>query len=311
VKFIRAPKIITKKSISHLWTAGIAFFVLVGGANSLAQQQTSKIKTKRQYIENDSYFKTSRMNSVTAKMSKEEKPWGIGLHMSSGADLADADGDRQYTHGISFSGAYEIDKTKSVGVGSGVSYYSISNNIPKEEGNPKWDDISLSLSHSLGEINNLKLSHSVSTFAPTSYDSQYEGIKTGLSYGLSLAHQLYFIKFGHNLSVNYTQHEFDYSPTTNRKNSPWSNSYTVSVSSSYKFNKSFSLGASQNASNRSAFDNQYILVTSTLLYAGWNVGGVKISANYKVGSYDDNDSIRFFYVNEWKQSVNVGLSYDL
>ncbi|GEM_PF-4544413 len=301
---------LTKARLAQLrmWLAAMLFLL---GASGYAQSIVKKIKPKRQYIENDNYFKTSRMSSLSAKISKDENPWGLSLYASSGADMAQEPADRTYDQTLSMSVAYKLNKTQSIGTQMGVSYYAIGNNIPKEEGNPRWDDISLGWSQDLGEINNLKLSHSVGAFAPTSYDSQFEGIKTGLSYSLGASHKFYFINFSHGLSAAYTQHTYDYSPTTNRKNSAWSNSYTFSVGIPYKINKDFGVGISQNVANRSAFDNEYILVTSTLIYAGVKLGKANISLNYLMGSYDENQTMRFFYVNEWKQKVNLGVSYEI
>jgi hypothetical protein len=299
---------ILKSSHTGTW---LVVLVILGSSVGFSQSLVQKARPKRQHIENDSYFKTSRMNSLSTKINKEENPWGLSFYASSGTDVSKQQPDRTYNQTLSTSAAYKLTKTQSIGLQMGVSYYAVDNNIPKEEGNPVWDDLSLSWSHDLGEINNLKLSHSVSTFAPTSYDSQFEGIKTGLSYSVGASHKFYFIYFNHGLSANYTQHTYDYSPTTNRKNSAWSNAYTFSVGAPYKINKDASIGISQNIANRSTFDNNYILITSTLLYGGYKIGKAKVSLNYLVGSYDENKTMRFFYVNEWEQKVTLGVSYEI
>lgn len=296
------------RCLTGIW---LVVALLLGSSAGYSQSVIQKARPKRQYIENDSYFKTSRMNSLSSKITKEETPFGLSFYASSGTDFSKEQTDRTYNQTLSLSGAYKLTKTQSLGLQMGVSYYAVDNNIPKEEGNPVWDDLSLSWSHDLGEINNVKLSQNVSTFAPTSYDSQFEGIKTGLSYSLGASHKFYFIQFNHGLSAAYTQHTYDYSPTTNKKNSAWSNAYTFSVGVPYKISKDASIGISQNVANRSAFDGNYTLVTSTLIYGGYKIGKAKVSLNYLVGSYDENKTMRFFYVNEWEQKVTLGVSYEI
>ncbi len=296
------------RSLTGIWLAAVLF---LGSSVGFSQSLIQKARPKRQYIENDSYFKTSRMNSLSTKITKEENPWGLSFYASSGADFSKEQSDRTYNQTLSMSAAYKLTKTQSIGLQMGASYYAVDNNIPKEEGNPVWDDMSLSWSHDLGEFSNVKLNHSVSTFAPTSYDSQFEGIKTGASYSIGASHKFYFIQFSHGLSAAYTQHTYDYSPTTNKKNSAWSNAYTFSVGAPYKINKDASVGISENIANRSAFDGNYVLVTSTLIYGGYKIGKAKVSLNYLVGSYDENKTMRFFYVNEWEQKATLGVSYEI
>lgn len=298
-----------KINLNHVVRLGLGLLFLQ--SNVFAASNIVISRPKKQYVEYDSYFKTSRMNSLSTKIKKDEKPWGLGFHLGSKTDISTPQNDRTYDQTLSLSGVYKIREKDSIGIQSGLSYYSVDNTITKEEGNPKWDDLSVSYSGDLREIRKIKFSHSVSTFAPTSYDSQYEGIKSGLSYGISASHNIYFLNIGHNLSANYTWHTFDYSPTTGRLNSPWTNSYTLSLGAPYRVNKQFSLGVSENISNRSSFDNDYFLVTSTLLYGSWSFDKLKVSLNYVVGSYDENKTFRYFYVNEWEQKVSLGLSYDL
>ncbi len=276
-----------------------------------AQSNIVRSRPKKQYMENDTYFKSQQLTSLTTKIEKEEKPWGFGFHFSSGTDISKTHTDRIYNQSLSVSGAYKINEKFGLGLQSGVSYFAEDNNIPKEDGNPKWDDLSLSLSQSFGEYHKIKFSQSVSTFAPISYDSQYEGIKTGLSYSLGASHDLYFLSVGHSLSASYTLFSTEFSPTTGRLNSPWSNSYTLSIGLPYKLNKQFSVGISESGSTRSAFDNDYFLTTSTLIYGSMKLGKFRMSLNYLIGSYDENLSIRYFYVNEWQQKISAGLSYEI
>lgn len=297
--------------ISTQLKVGLGVLFCLFAQASFSQSEIKKSKSKRQYMDSDSYFKSARMTKLSTKVIKEEKPWGFGLYASTGTDLAKKAEERNYNQSLSFSGGYKISKTQSLGTQLGVSYYSVGNTIPKEEGNPAWDDLSLSWGQDLGEYNNGKFSHGVSTFAPTSYDSQFEGIKTGLSWGLTASHSFYVVKFSHSLNVSYTQHTFDYSPTTNKKNTPWSNSYNFRVGVPYKVNKNISLGASQSFSNRSAFDNDYYMGTSTLIYGGFSINEVNVSLNYLIGNYDENKTLRYFYVNEWEQKISVGVSYDI
>lgn len=306
----------TKKLEKYALGVGAVLLVLMSSAVTKADSNSVKIKSKRQYVENDDYFKASRLNSLSTKLKKEEKPWGVGFHMASGTNISTTEGDRIYDQTLSLSGAWKLKEKLSLGLQSSLSYYSVGNNIPKEEGNPKWDDLSLSLSNEMPDVviprlAPIKLAHSVSGFAPTSYDSQYEGIKTGLSYGVNAAHPFFFLDIGHNLALNYTAHSFGYSPTTGRQNSAWTNSYTFTVGASHKFDKRVKIGISENISNRSSFDNDYFLTTSTLVYGSWIVNQVKLSLNYLVGNYDKNDTVRYFYVNDWEQKISLGLSYDL
>ena len=144
--FFRGGK---KESSKGLWLA-IAFLALP----FLGEAQSNLIKSrpKKQYIENDTYFKSQQLTSLNAKIGKEEKPWGFGFHFSSGTDISKTHTDRTYNQSLSVSGAYKINDKFGIGLQTGVSYYAEDNNIPKEEGNPKWDDVSLSLSQSLGEF---------------------------------------------------------------------------------------------------------------------------------------------------------------
>lgn len=285
--------------------------MLLVSSNGWTQSKINKMRTKRQYMENDNYFKSSRMDSLSMKLKKEEKPWGVGLHFSSGTNLSNSHNDRVYTQKLSMSGAYKFDDRFSLGLQSELSYYAQDNNIPKEEGNPKWDDVCLSGNHILGEYQNVKFDHGASIFAPTSYDTQYEGIKTGLGYGLSANHEFYIIRLEHKLSVNYTVHSFEYSPTTRRRNSPWTNSYNFNIGIPYKINQQFLIGLSEKVESRSSFDNDYFLVSSTLVYGSMSWKKAKVSLNYIIGSYDQNDSIRYFYVNDWQQKISLGLSYEI
>ncbi len=289
----------------------ISFSLLFCSQVMGAESNMTKARTKRQYIETDTYFKSSQLLLLNTKIKKDEKPWGVSFDLSTGTDIAKSEGDRVYNQAFGINGAYKLNDKFGIGLQTGLKYFAVDGNLPKEEGNPHWEDISISLSQELGIFKKIKLSHSVSTFAPTSYDSQYEGIKTGLSYDVSAMHEIYFLHVRHMISANYTMYSFEYSPTTGRRNSVWSNNYEIKVGLPFKIDKFATIGISENGSVRSAFDNEYFLTTSTLLYGEVKSGKLRMSLNYLIGSYDENQSIRYFYVNEWQQKISAGLSYEI
>lgn len=255
-------------------------------------------------------------NSLTSKAGAvlpraPQSPWSVGLSYASRANLTEAEDGRTYLHGIDLEIGFQQTERLTWAAQVGGQYYSLGNDVIKEEGNPAANDSTFSGAYSLLKGSSFGLADSVAITLPTSYDTQFEGIRGVLGNMLSFQHQFYLLSFSHQLSLSYIQHTFDYSPTSNKINSAWTGGYLLNVNLPYKLNRFFTLGVDQIVSNQTNMSNEFLFKATTSLFASFSVQKVKFSLGYLVGSYDENESLRFSYRNEWQQKVKFGISYEL
>jgi hypothetical protein len=251
----------------------------------------------------DSYMRTHQ------KIPKS--PWSASFEYFGKADLANTAEERTFSHNIETSLSFRQNDQISWGTSLGANYYSLGNTIVKEEGNPALSDWALSVSQNLYREGTLNLFHSLGLTLPTSFDSQYEGISGTLGYGVSLTHPILWLKVGHSVSLDYIQHTYDYSPTTAKLNNPWGGGYSLNLNLPWKITRSISTGLSETLSQHTNLSGEFRFRSSTHLHGSYSFKQLSLNLSYLIGSYDENQSMRFSDRDEWHQKVSFGLSYGI
>lgn len=241
-----------------------------------------------------------------------EKPTLTGAVSYTGnRDLMDDDSGKM-GHRLGVSLEFQKFSPWVLSLGTGVYYYSIENDIPTESGNPSIEDTDLTLGYSrqISARNTWNLG--LTATLPTSEESkfeQYVGL-AGLSNSLNTKINSW-LDLTNELDLVYIANTLEYSPTTNQKNVSTFASYALGVRVALTKALKFSLRTGLKISNYIHSDPE----DSTLSTATWSAGlgytfrSFTVGLSYKNGSYDDQEPLRYFALDQYRQKVGLAVTY--
>jgi hypothetical protein len=257
-------------------------------------------------------FILSSSNVFAALAAEYRSPISMSLGYSVSTNLLKQDAEK-YSHYLTLGLSYIEWKPWSLGISTGVAYYSIGSDIPAKNDNPSVDDVDLSIERSF-EINSINsLNSSFDWTFPTSTESQYEqynGIGV-LSNQLVTELGKYFALVN-SLELGYIAQTNQFSPTSNEINVSHFAGYMIGLIA--KIGAGFSLSATTGIKASTYTDGTSSLEKSK---AGtWTLG---LSYKYKKfgaglrfvnGNYDDEGPARYFAQDIYNQKVAGKISYE-
>lgn len=215
----------------------------------------------------------------------------------------------QYTHNISAGYSYElIPKKLTGGIILGLSYYSVGNNIVKNEDNPQFDDITLAATYNFDLLHKADSILAITNSLPTSQSSQIEGYKSilGLSYNLSLPIFSLPLSFNQNLTVGGIFNTYSESPTTLSSNPLASEAYTASVRFKWK---SFFAGLGGKVKNTNYINGENKINVSSSEFMGLNIKSFSLLLSLVNGTTDEYVKPQFWYFNEYQRLIKFEVQY--
>jgi hypothetical protein len=244
--------------------------------------------------------------------AKPSSPLSFGGSYLFSTDTLKDQEKRENRHRLELGVGYRLRSDLALGLENSLQWYSDGSNVPRQEDNPKLDDLEMSLAKSGDLPQVLKYKVYFANAFPTGYDSRTEGTRNTFTLGGGLSTQ--FLKeslsIGLGASISVLSQSFDYSPTSGESN-PESVNTTI-LSTAWKPIKYFSMDISYTLWNVRTMNGENFLTrnqSSIGLKYSW--APVTASLRYSIGNYDKGDGFKLFYQDQMRQIVTLGVGFEI
>lgn len=255
---------------------------------------------------------TGARKAIVPTENKQESLNSYGLSYLGRTDLADQKEKKAYKHELDIGYSRKLNERYSLSFSTGLEASSIDNNVTKKEGNPAVKDLDTEISYSNKElirqsIIGLAILHSL----PTGYESRTEEYKSIIETKALIASKF----FDHRMTVSnavsfsYIFNTYKESPTTLSTNPDHMTKYGLEVA--WALNKSWSIGLRGSAQSVHFIEADNELKTNTAQFITYSRDSFKVSLSNLIGTYDENDSPRLLYLDDTKQVIALGVSFEI
>ncbi len=243
--------------------------------------------------------------------AETSKDWKLSAAFSSATDLNQSDNKRPYTNTLDLGFDYDLRKDISASVGTGLVWLADGSNVRNEEGNPAWNDLSLSLGWKTNLFSNSMATLSVSEDLPTGSESRAEQVKSVIGTEAELDNPFFNkrLVLVNLLNISRLVQTFDSSPNTLE-----SNPDTVTTGRfklSYRIASHISIGASASAKSVHFINDENVLRTNTSEFISYAYRNWNFKLSYTLGQYDKNDSYKFLYMDETHRFIKLGVQVEI
>lgn len=234
-------------------------------------------------------------------------------------NLADQMEPRIYTHGFGLDLSTQSKKitTYTLSAGLGYRYRTIDKDIDDQAKSQDLEDIDVGASISRPINQKWSWSVGIGSNFPLSQESQYEGYRAvpSVSAGLNCDVSSWY-SVSQSLSAGYIVNEYEYSPS---RGSGGGGSYTINsdyyqtytLVQTFKFAKRFSTSLSLGAKNTHYLDgsNDSGLNYNSTFGINANFKPFTASLSYSAGGYTNPRTDEFWYVDEGRRILALGIGY--
>ncbi len=274
----------------------LTFAWLAIGSSSFAQNPVPQSKTTVQ----------------KAAREKQESPFSFGASYLFASDQNQITSKKSSRHTLGVSAGYAFNKNWNTGVGTNVLWSAEGNNVQKKEDNPRTEDLELSLDYTPNMAPDWKSALAVTDALPTGYESRTEGVRNTIGAMGSLTRLFFNKKFSlfASGSANFIAQTYDYSITSGESNPD--SLYTGRLGASYKLYDGLSVNVSYSLWTFHFINGENNLARNqTSVGAKYKLVNFSVFTSYSVGNYDKSDGYKFLYVDDMRQMVSIGVSFEI
>lgn len=251
-------------------------------------------------------------DSRTQKNTEQESPWGFGSTYTYSSDQMKTSEKRASKHKLEIGANYAFENKLGVSIDTNAQWSADGNNVKKTEDNLRMDDLEISLAMSNKLKSGLGYIWSISDALPTGYESRTEGTKNTVTAlgGLSFSFFKSKFKLGSALSYSYIQQTYDYSVTSGESNPDSLTTATLGFTYSPLEKLAFDLKYT-NWSLHTINGENNLIRNQSALGATYKFKSLATFVKYSIGNYDKNDSLKMFYFDETRQTVSLGVAFEI
>lgn len=280
-----------------------SFFMIILSMNAWAQVSSL-----------NSGSSVAKKNNLSKK-EEVKSDWSVNLMYFVSSNLAEESDKRPYKHFLYSEVEYNMGHLGSgdwgITASTALEGLSDGNNFNNKEANPKWHDLDLGLDYQQKIFSQSALILSMTVSLPTGYDSQIEEVKSTLNSEARLMTPFLNKKLSmmNRLAGSYIFNTYSESVTSKESNVNYLGEYGLGFS--YSLVKGFTIGAGFNAKSFHAINGENELRTSTSQFIGFKQKSLSLKLSYLNGQYDQNDSVRIYYLDEVRRVIKFEVVYDI
>ncbi len=275
---------------------GLAILCLAGSQSWAANQRANQ-----------------KMASSASLPDKEQKsPWGFGSTYTYSSDQMKTSEKRASKHKLDLGANYSFKNKLGIAIETNAQWIADGNNVRKTEDNVIMDDLEISLASSDELKSGLGYIWAISDALPTGYASRTEGTRNTLTAlgGLSISFLKSKIKLGSVLSHSFIQQTYDYSVTSGESNPDSLTTATLGIT--YKPLAKLAFDIKYTAWSLHTINGENnLLRNQSALGAAYKFNEFAAFAKYSIGNYDKSDSLKMFYFDETRQTISLGVSFEI
>jgi hypothetical protein len=225
-------------------------------------------------------------------------------------DLAQEESRKDFSHQLYLNSKYST-QVADLSMGTGLIIEAVGNNITKENDNPSFDDLYLGISKGYQPHSRLNYIFEYEHALPTGKQSRIEEIKSISTGRVMILHQPARLKlsFLHLLEASYVYNTYEVSPLSFQFNSDYNSRYEFRVS--YSVTNSWKLGAKASIANVHFINGDNEIKNSTSQFIKFQQKKWSTTLTHLMGTYDENDHVRFLYQDNTKQRISLGVEVEI
>ena len=248
---------------------------------------------------------------ITVPLPAESKDWGLLLTYRVRTDLQKSGERRDFTHMFASEFYYDLNSQWTVSTNTAVRWIAEGQNIPKEQDNPSWDDLTTSIGYSMKLSPDLKWETSVSNDFPTGNDSRNESIKNTATVSTGLT-AMYFDKalvLSSNLEASKIFQSYDISTVGGESNID--NETAIMATIAYAIFEQTKISFMHSFKSIRQINGELQSKNTSTVSVSYKYKQAKIKLDHILGNYEKSDGYQLLFVDDTKRVVRLGVSFDI